>query len=179
MFILDGDLLKRLTDRKVSLAEIETQEKKCFLSKFDAEIAFELGTFIRAATKELFPGNPVAIDITLSNGHCLFRTMINSGTGIENDFWIARKQKTVFRFDHSTFYMGCKKADKTPEERFFVDSKEYAFHGGSVPIYLLSTDFPVACLTISGLKQEEDHLLAVTSIVEFANRATEAELSLD
>ncbi|CCE61168.1 hypothetical protein TPHA_0A00830 [Tetrapisispora phaffii CBS 4417] len=179
MLQLEEKLLKKLISRKASLEEIEAQEKQCVLSNFNNDVAFELGSFIRKAALELFPGKPVAIDISLTNGHKVFRTITASGSSLDNDFWITRKSKTVNRFNHSTFFMGCKKGDKTPEERFFVSSSEYAFHGGAVPLYLSNTDFPVAVLTVSGLKQEEDHLLAITSVVEFSKQTAEEELNLD
>ncbi|EDO16309.1 hypothetical protein Kpol_1053p47 [Vanderwaltozyma polyspora DSM 70294] len=179
MLQLDAKLLKDLINRKVSLEDIEAQEKTCALPKLDGDVAFELGMFLRDNVKEMYPDASVAIDITLANNHCLFRTMINNETSPVNDDWLRRKRNTCVKFQHSTMYMGTKKADKTPEERFFISSIEYAFHGGAVPIYLTNTSFPVACLTISGLRQEEDHLLAVVAINEFAKRMTEVDLNLD
>ncbi|CAI4265909.1 AAC_HP2_G0003120.mRNA.1.CDS.1 [Saccharomyces cerevisiae] len=179
MVVLDKKLLERLTSRKVPLEELQDMEKRCFLSTFTYQDAFDLGTYIRNAVKENFPEKPVAIDISLPNGHCLFRTVTYGGSALDNDFWIQRKKKTALRFGHSSFYMGCKKGDKTPEEKFFVDSKEYAFHGGAVLIQSERSDYPYACLTISGLKQEEDHLMAVSSLIAFANESLEEDLNLD
>ncbi|CCF59183.1 hypothetical protein KAFR_0G01490 [Kazachstania africana CBS 2517] len=165
---LNQELLSRLIDRKISLDELDQLEKATELSSFDSQVAFELGTFVKNYASSNFPEKCVVIDITLPNGHCLFRTVNGIGSAFDNDQWIARKQKTAFRFSHSSFFMGCKKGDKSPEDRFFVSSKEYAFHGGAVPLYVKNVAFPIACLTCSGLKQEEDHLLAITCLKNFA-----------
>lgn len=176
---LDHKLLSRLAARKVSLEELETLEKQCVFNTFHYEDAFELGSFVRKAAKNLYPEKSVAIDVSASNGHCLFRSVTYRGSSLDNDFWIQRKRKTALRFSRSSFYMGNKMAGKTPEEKFFVDSKEYAFHGGAIPIFLDSVDYPVACLTVSGLKQEEDHLLALTCAKNYAVKRAQEELELD
>ncbi|CAI4956725.1 BAD_HP_G0039660.mRNA.1.CDS.1 [Saccharomyces cerevisiae] len=72
-----------------------------------------------------------------------------------------------------------RKVTKHRRKSFFVDSKEYAFHGGAVLIQSERSDYPYACLTISGLKQEEDHLMAVSSLIAFANESLEEDLNLD
>lgn len=180
MVEIDRAILESLPN--ASLEGLEELEKKCFFSTFDHKVAFGLGCQTRSWAMELFPQKPVVIDISLPGGQCLFHATTASGTVLDNDIWIQRKKNTVFRFGHSSFYMGRKlslKGDKTVEEAMYVSSKEYAVHGGAVPIKLESSDTTVACLTVSGLKQEVDHLLAVTAIVEYANRLLQTDLNLD
>lgn len=176
---LDQKLLSRLSGRKVPLQELEEMEKKCTFDFFHYTDAFELGSLVRKAAKNLFPERCVVIDVSTATGHCLFRTVTYSGSSLDNDYWVQRKRKTALRFCHSSFFVGNKLGNKSPEEKFFVDSKEYAFHGGAVPIFLDSADYPIACLTVSGLKQEEDHLLALTCLTKYANQKVQQELELD
>ncbi|CCH61648.1 hypothetical protein TBLA_0F01050 [Henningerozyma blattae CBS 6284] len=176
---LDQSLLKQLTDRKVPLERLEALEKECVFDKFDADVAFEMGSFIRNEAKEMSPNKAIAIDISLPNGHCLFRSVTPGGSSLDNDFWIKRKQTTVLRFGHSTMFMGIKKGKLTPEEKFFVDSKEYAFHGGSIPLFIAGSAFPFAVLTVSGLKQEEDHLFATTATIKFVSKRAAQKTQLD
>lgn len=176
---LDQKLLQRLASRKASLDELEKLESKCVLDSFHYEDAYELGSLVRAAAKELFPGKCVAIDVSAATGHSLYHTVTFRGSSLDNDYWIQRKKKTTLRFSRSTFYMGNKMGNRTPEEKFFVDSKEYAFHGGAVPVFLTKADYPVGCLTVSGLKQEEDHLLAVTCLAKYAAHSLSQDLDLD
>lgn len=176
---LNQKLLKDLMDRKTKLEDMEAMEKQCVFKTFDADVAFELGSFLRKEAKEMSPNKAVAINITLPNGHCVFQTVTPGGSSLDNDFWIKRKQTTVFRFGHSTMYMGFKKGKLTPEEKFFVDSKEYAFHGGAIPLYIKGSAFPFAVLTVSGLKQEEDHLFATTAVIDFVMKQSSPKVELD
>ncbi|KAL3232073.1 Uncharacterized protein RNJ44_03989 [Nakaseomyces bracarensis] len=178
MVSLDSNLLNKLDKGKLSLEDIDALEKKCFFSKFDSNDAFGLGIFIRNTVLELFPEKSVAINISLMNDHTLFHTIVGVASN-DNDYWIARKKRTAKRFGHSSYYMRIAKGDKKPEEKFFVDVADYAFHGGAVPIYLENCDYPIAILTVSGLKQHEDHLLAVNSIIEYANQSAQQDLNLD
>lgn len=158
-----------------------SKEKSSILAKFDYNDAFELGCMARDLAREAFPDKAVVIDIAQPNGHGLFRAVADNGSSLDNDFWVERKRRTAMRFNCSSFFMGLKLRDAglTPEEKYFVDAKEYAFYGGSLPIFLDSTEFPVGCLTISGLKPHEDHWLAVQCLNEFKASKTEKELGLD
>lgn len=141
------------------------------LPRFDSEIAWKIGTHARQLGQQL--PKPILIDITFANGQVAFHAASRNGTILDNDHWVHRKQKTVFRFGKSSFYIGRKlaakvKADATTtlETAFFIDPLEYATHGGSVPIRMAGFDGVVAALTISGLAQEEDHLLALRVLQE-------------
>lgn len=179
--MLDLNWLK-LLEKGSSLRTYEfNKERSSILSKFDYEDAFEIGVVARKLAKEAFPGKSVVIDISLPNGHGLFRSVTHKGSSLDNDFWVERKRRTAMRFGSSSFFMGLKLNDarKSPEEKYFVDSKEYAFHGGAVPIFIDSCEFPVACLTLSGLKPHEDHWLAIQTLNEYLKSSNEKDLALD
>lgn len=167
---LDEKLVELYNSPNPTLAEIEAAETPYHLLRFDNNVAFELGCLVRDIAKENFPGKFVIIDISLPSGHCIFRATTDNGSSLDNDIWIARKKKTVFRFNKSSFFMRHKKGDAIPDQRFFVSEKEYAFHGGAVPIYLENFNSPIACLTCSGLQQQQDHLLSVSSLKALKER---------
>ena len=48
-----------------------------------------------------------------------------------------------------------------------ISSMEYASHGGSVPIKIDGFDNLIGALTVSGLPQGQDHLLATTALKKF------------
>ncbi|CAK9442174.1 uncharacterized protein LODBEIA_P59170 [Lodderomyces beijingensis] len=156
-----------------SLDELEHRENSLQFEKFDSNIAWDLGVFARNSAQSKYPGKPLVIDITLTGGHTLFRTALSRGTKADNDEWIRRKQNTVFRFGHSSFYIGQKLRlkNKTIEEGLYVSSKDYAAHGGSVPLRLKSFDGIIGALTISGLAQEEDHLLCLEILESFLSES--------
>lgn len=154
-----------------TLPELATLENDpdLVLKKFDNGIAWRLGSFARELALAKYPTKAVVIDIALANGHIIFRTTTNSGTSLDNDVWVARKKKTVVRFGYSSFYAGQKLRNKgmSMEEAMYVSSADYASHGGCVAIKVQSVDSLIGTLTISGLAQDEDHLLALEILKEF------------
>jgi uncharacterized protein (UPF0303 family) len=143
------------------LEPLLAQEADLQFSKFDATAAWRLGSWIvDKARKE---GLKITVGITRT-GQRLFHFAAD-GTARDNDEWLERKARTVYRFGHSSFYMGQKLAhdNKTAAEKYYVDEKEYCFHGGSFPIIVKGTGV-VGTLTISGLAQDQDHALAVEAI---------------
>ncbi|CUM64844.1 uncharacterized protein PRCAT00002459001 [Priceomyces carsonii] len=143
------------------------------LERFDTENAWNLGTEARNLAMSRYPNKSVVIDISLPSGQVLFHTVINSGTALDNDEWVNRKKRTVFRFGRSSFYMGQKLRlkGKSIEDALFISAVDYATHGGSVAIRNEGLDIIVGALTVSGLAQEEDHLLAIDILKEFKARS--------
>lgn len=152
-----------------SLDDLDKLEQDLKFPKFDTNIAWQLGSFARNFAIEKYPNNSIIINITLLNGHNLFQTAINNGTILDNDKWINRKFNTVIRFEKSSFWLGQKLRikNKSIEEANFISSNDYASHGGSIPLKLVNFDGIIGALTISGLAQEEDHLLAIEVVKQF------------
>lgn len=146
------------------------------LPHFDSSVAWQIGNL--AMQKSTKYANAILIDVSLANGQVLFHSPSKPGTVLDNDHWVNRKKKSVFRFGFSSFYMGRKLAEKQKkqtetlavEDAFFVDNLEYATHGGSLPIRIAGFDGVLATLTISGLAQEEDHLLAIEILEEIKEK---------
>lgn len=158
---------------ELTLEELDILEgEEITLPYFNTSVAWEIGLLARQLAQEF--SKPIVIDITLSNGQVVFHSPSKPGSGLDNDFWINRKKKTVLRFAKSTFYIGRKLALKeksagkplTVESTLFVDSLEYATHGGSVPIKASNFDGIYGAFTVSGLAQEEDHLFALKVLKE-------------
>lgn len=144
-----------------TLETLLAQEAELQFTKFDHATAWRLGSWL--ADKARKEGLKVAIGVTRV-GQRLFH-FAAEGTSVDNDEWIERKVRTVYRFGHSSFYMGRKlaKDEKTAAEKYYVDEAEYCFHGGSFPIIVKGTGV-VGTVTVSGLPQEQDHALAVEAI---------------
>jgi len=110
------------------LAELLAEETELQFNRFDNAMAWRLGSWIvDKARKE---GLRIAVGIT-RGGQRLFHYAFD-GTSKDNDEWVDRKVRTVYRFGHSSFFLGCKLASekKTATEKYYVDEREYAFHGG-------------------------------------------------
>ncbi len=142
-------------------AKLLAQEAELQFTRFDSAMVWKLGSWL--ADKARKEGLKITIGITRS-GQRMFHYAAE-GTTRDNDEWINRKVRTVYRFGHSSFFMGCKLASdkKTPAQKYYIDEKDYAFHGGSFPIILKGTGV-IGTLTISGLPQEQDHALAVEAL---------------
>lgn len=146
------------------LKQLLQQEQELQFTTFNEEVAWKLGSQLveTAQTRSL----PVTVDITRGI-HQVFHAALR-GTSADNDEWIKRKVRTVYRFGHSSFYMGqlLKSKGKTIEQSYLVSESEYAPHGGCFPIIVRDTGV-VGTITVSGLPQEEDHKLVVEALTNY------------
>jgi uncharacterized protein (UPF0303 family) len=146
------------------LSQLLQEEQELQFTKFNEDVAWKLGSQLveSARSRNL----PVTVDITRGT-HQLFHAGLR-GTSPDNDEWVKRKVRLVYRFGHSSFYMGqmLKNKGKTIEQSYLVSESEYAPHGGCFPIIVKGTGM-VGTITVSGLPQEEDHKLVVQSIRAF------------
>ncbi|KAI9489353.1 hypothetical protein BDB00DRAFT_618631 [Zychaea mexicana] len=151
-------------DIKALLQDLLAQEERCQFTKFTSDDALKLGLLILENAKAYT--RPIVLDINLA-GHQLFHFAMQ-GTGPDNNEWVARKNKAVLRFRHSSYYLGryCASQNKTLEEKYYVSEKEYACHGGSFPLIIKDVGV-VGTITVSGLAQQDDHGLVVKSIEQF------------
>ena len=143
------------------LKQLLQEEQELQFTKFNEDVAWELGSYLLdlARSRNL----PVTVDITRGT-HQLFHAALQ-GTSPDNDEWVKRKVRTVYRFGHSSFYIGqsLKSKGKTIEQSYLVSESEYAPHGGCFPVIVKDTGI-VGTVTVSGLPQEEDHKLVVEAI---------------
>lgn len=147
-----------------TLEQLLQEERELQFGSFDEAAAWKLGCqLVERAVKESLP---VTIDITRGN-HQLFHASLK-GTSPDNDEWIKRKVRLVYRFGHSSYYMGqlLKSKGKSIEQAYLVSEGEYAPHGGCFPIIVKGTGM-IGTITVSGLPQGDDHQLVVQGIREF------------
>ena len=146
------------------LMQLLKEEQELQFTKFDEDVAWKLGSQLveTARSRKL----PVTVDIMRGN-HQLFHASLR-GTSPDNDEWVKRKVRLVYRFGHSSFYMGqlLKSKGKSIEQAYLVSESEFAPHGGCFPIIVMNTGM-IGTVTVSGLPQEEDHKLVVESIRTF------------
>lgn len=146
------------------LEQLLLEEHDLQFASFNESTAWQLGSqLVERANKD---GLPVAIDITRGS-HQLFHASL-LGASADNDEWIKRKARLVYRFGHSSFYIGqlLKDTGRRIGEAYLIPESEYAPHGGSFPIIVKNTGL-VGTITVSGLPQEEDHRLVVQAIRDF------------
>ena len=146
------------------LMQLLQEEQELQFKKFNETTAWQIGSQLveRSVSKNL----PVTIDITRGD-HQLFHASL-CGTSPDNDEWVKRKVRLVYRFGHSSFYMGqlLKSKGKRIEEAYLISENDYAPHGGCFPVIVKDTGM-VGTITVSGLPQQEDHKLVVQAIRDY------------
>jgi uncharacterized protein (UPF0303 family) len=143
------------------LKQLLQEEQDLQFTKFNEDVAWKLGSQL----VDLARSRNLAVTVDITRGtHQLFHAALH-GTCPDNDEWVKRKVRTVYRFGHSSFYMGqmLKSKGKTIEQSYLVPESEYAPHGGCFPIILKDTGI-IGTITVSGLPQEEDHKLVVEAL---------------
>ncbi len=146
------------------LNQLLQEEQELQFTSFNEATAWQIGCdLVERAVKEDLP---VTIDITRGN-HQLFHASLR-GTSVDNDEWIKRKVRLVYRFGHSSFYIGqlLKSKGKRIEEAYLISESDYAPHGGCFPVIVRDTGM-IGMITVSGLAQEEDHKLVVRAITDY------------
>lgn len=146
------------------LKKLLQQEEDIQFKSFDNNMAFVIGLALLEAARS--KGKGVTIDIA-RNGQQLFHFAMQ-GTSCDNDAWVQRKNNVVNRFGHSSYYIGISLQSKgqTMEEKYLISSSEFAAHGGAFPLIIRGVGV-VGTITVSGLPQEEDHELVVTTLRKF------------
>jgi uncharacterized protein (UPF0303 family) len=143
------------------IAEIEEQERRLVLDRFEHADAWSLGcVLVELATARALP---VAIDIRRGRQQ-LFHAAL-AGSVADNDEWIARKVRVVERYGESSFLKGRRLAaeGKELDAGMGVDPARYAAHGGAFPVRVRGAGV-VGVVTVSGLPQADDHALVVEAI---------------
>ena len=146
------------------LEQLLQEEQELQFTMFNEDVAWKLGS--QLVEQALRRSLPVTIDI-MQGSHQLFHASLR-GTSADNDEWVKRKVRLVYRFGHSSFYMGhlLKSKGKSLEQAYLIPESDYAAHGGCFPVLLKNTGM-VGTITVSGLPQEEDHKLVVQAIREY------------
>jgi uncharacterized protein (UPF0303 family) len=139
---------------------VNLQERELRLPRFDAEIAWQLGTRLRAMALER--GLAIVIDVRRF-GQPLFYAALE-GTTPDNPEWVRRKSNVVARYHRSSYGMGLSLQEKaqTLEERGHSIA-DFAAHGGSFPIHVEGAGI-IGSVTVSGLPQRADHELVVEAL---------------
>ena len=146
------------------LSQLLQLEQELQFAKFNEAVAWQIGSqLVEQGQREKLP---ITIDI-MRGQHQLFHASL-PGTSADNDEWVKRKVRLVYRFGHSSFYMGqlLKSKGKRIEEAYLISETEYAPHGGCFPVIVKGTGV-VGTITVSGLPQEEDHKLVVQTIRDY------------
>jgi len=144
------------------LADVAELERQCADLRFDSlshEDALALGMDLAARAEER--NWPLAVSVFLGDQH-VFRYAC-PGTTAENDDWIERKRKTVYKFQESSFLVGQRLISQGKE--FHAETgldQSYAAHGGGFPLFI--GDVFVGAVIASGVPQQDDHAIVIEAL---------------
>jgi uncharacterized protein (UPF0303 family) len=147
----------------MTVDDLNKQAAGLVFQRFDETDAVALGGVLLgiAAAQNL----PVVINIRTPN-RTLFHAALPGSAGL-NDLWAKRKSNTALLFQEASLLVGTRHRDKGESlAKHGLDEADYADHGGAVPICVAGVGV-VACVTVSGLPQLEDHALVVRGIESF------------
>lgn len=146
------------------VAELEEQEKTLLFDAFGNDTALEIGMMLVNRAKA--DGLSITVDVT-RGGQQLFHHALE-GTSQDNDFWVRRKNATVYRFGQSSyrFALRWRSIDDTLRRSFGVSEADYGMCGGAFPVTVRGVGI-VGTVTVSGLTEEDDHALVVRAIREY------------
>ena len=143
---------------------LHAEDAELRFATFTLDDAWELGVRLRAAAAER--GLPVAIAIWLGPQRVFHAAL--PGASADNDGWLDRKHRVVERFGQASLLVG--ETFRDQGEDFDVDARldprEYAAHGGVVPIRLVG-GVVIGAVGVSGLPQQDDHDLVVEHLRAF------------
>ena len=143
------------------LQTLTQQEQELQFTAFSSDTALTLGLKLVELAKA---GNKIiTINITI-NGKVLFHHAMQGASADQAD-WIRRKNNVVARFGRCSFYVGIdhKHRGVVFEDIKYLDPKDHAANGGAFPITLKGTGI-IGTVTVSGLRQAEDHALVVEAL---------------
>jgi len=143
------------------LQTLTQQEQELQFTAFSSDTALTLGLKLVELAKA--GGKAITINITI-NGKVLFHHAMQ-GASADQAGWIRRKNNVVARFGRCSFYVGIdhKHRGVVFEDIKYLDPQDHAANGGAFPITLKGTGI-IGTVTVSGLRQAEDHALVVEAL---------------
>lgn len=149
-------------DAVCDLAIIARQEELLQFNTFDNTTAWLLGEGIKRHCEDR--NLAVTIEIRLCRQTVFFYAM--PGTSPNNADWARRKRNTTELQQRSSYAVGLALPEgESLETQSGLPLRDYAHHGGSVPIRVKGVGC-VGTATISGLPQREDHNIVVQAIAD-------------
>ncbi len=150
-----------MTDHALQIRDLEDDEERLVLHRFDNDDAWALGARLVGLARER--RHPVAVLIERNN-HLLFQAVLPGATP-DNVGWAGRKMNVVRRFEASSFLVGrrLEVAGRALDQDWGVDPADYAPHGGAFPVRIAGVGV-VGVVAVSGLPQADDHALLVEAL---------------
>ncbi len=145
------------------IERIAEQERRLVFSRFDEEVAFQIGSAIRE--RGLKENMPIVIDIQTWDRPLFYAAL--PGSNASNPNWARRKRNTVRYFLRSTYglVLEQQRPDRTFKPGEALDVADYVLAGGGFPVRVEGAGV-VGVIAVSGLPEREDHGVVVDAICD-------------
>lgn len=143
------------------IARMAEQERRLRFDRFDRDTAWDLGVHLRDLA--LAQSVAVTIEVRLACETVFLYSM--PGTTPANADWARRKRNTVEMLWQSSYRVGrsLELERSSLEAKMGLPSRDYASHGGSVPVMSIHGTC-IGAVTVSGLPQRDDHSMVVQAL---------------
>jgi uncharacterized protein (UPF0303 family) len=165
-------MLNTLPSPSSNLRDLAQEEKSFTFAHFTCEHAWVIGNILRNALRTA--SISAVIHISLSSHMTLFHAPSLPGTMPDAETWIQRKQNAVFRWGHSTWYIGCQfDGDYKRFAEYHAMSgdewSKYTIEGGGYPIFVKGVEGVVGAVVVVGadLDGMQAHGVIVRAIEEY------------
>lgn len=137
------------------------QEKALAFARFDEEIAFAIGSWIR--NRSVAEDWSLVADVRLWDRPLFYCAL--PGSTCDNAEWVRRKTNVVRTLHRSSYRAALM---RTGESRSFPPDRalspaDYVLAGGSFPVRVEGAGI-IGAITVSGLPERQDHGLVVEAI---------------
>lgn len=135
--------------------------RKIELKKFSNKIGLEMGLAIVNLAKKR--NQNIAVQIDRLN-HTIF-LYVDDNLPADKHNWLRRKANIAKHFEESSLSIkqDLVAGEMTLEHTFALDEKEYLAKGGAIPVFVKNAGM-LAIITVSGLRDEEDHEIIVEAL---------------
>lgn len=135
--------------------------RKIEIDQFDNRIALDMGLAIIDLAKAR--NQHIAVRIERLN-HVIF-LYVDDGLPADKHGWLRRKANVAKHFEESSLSVkhDLINGNMTLAETFALDEKKYLAKGGAIPIFVNGAGM-IAVITVSGLRDEEDHQIIVDAL---------------
>ncbi|MEI5989792.1 hypothetical protein A5881_001285 [Enterococcus termitis] len=137
--------------------------EKITLKKFTNKIALDMGRKIIELSESR--NQEIAVEVRRLN-HTVF-LYIGETLPADKHNWLRRKANVAILFEESSLNvkMDLEKGSMSLDKTFALRNSDYIAKGGSIPIFVENAGM-VGAITVSGLKDVEDHQIIVDALMD-------------
>ncbi|MBN8667227.1 MAG: heme-binding protein [Chitinophagales bacterium] len=141
--------------------EVQPMIKKIELDHFSNRIAFDIGLKIVELAKSR--NQHIAVEVSRLN-HTVF-LFVDDNLPADKHNWLRRKANVAKRFEESSLSVknDLKDGQMSLDKTFGLDERDFIAKGGSIPIFIKNAGM-IGTITVSGLRDEEDHNIIIESL---------------